>query len=369
MKALIVAGEASGDLYGGRLAASLLARNPSLQLAGMGSERMAEAGVNLLYDARSVSVVGVFEVASKLNHLRRAFHLLEEWVLREKPDFAVLIDFPDFNFRMARTLKKSQTKVYYFISPQIWAWRKNRVHFLKQHVDLMIPVLPFEKQLYEAAGVSVAYVGHPLAQMVREDLQKQPPFERGSNPLIGLMPGSRDSEVRRHLPILLNTVELIRRKLEVSAILIWPSSLPATHIPVPSTIQVVNENRYAAMKACDVMLVASGTSTLECAILGVPMLIVYRIGGFSWRLGKALVRVPYYGLVNWIAQKEVIPEYIQKRMNPELLAAEALDLLTTESKREQMRLHLAQITESLGPDGAIERAVDAILARVRRDVE
>jgi lipid-A-disaccharide synthase len=365
MKALIIAGEASGDLYGGQLAASLLARDPSLQLAGMGSERMADAGVHLLYDARSVSVVGVFEVASKLKHLRRAFHLLKEWALREKPDFAVLIDFPDFNFRMARTLKKLQTKIYYFISPQIWAWRKNRIHFLKQHVDLMITILPFEKQLYEAAGVSVMYVGHPLAQMVREEVQQQPPFERGSKPLIGLMPGSRDTEVRRHLPLLLSTVELIRRKQEVSAILIWPSSLPATHIPVPPTIQVVHENRYAAMKACDLMLVASGTSTLECAILGVPMLIVYRIGGFSWQLGKALVRVPYYGLVNWIAQKKVVPEYIQKHMNPELLAADAMELLTTESKREEMRSNLAQITDSLGPDGAIERAVDAILERVQ----
>lgn len=362
MKALIIAGEASGDLYGGKLAASLQARDPSLHLAGMGGECMASAGVHLLYDARSVSVVGVFEVASKLSHLRQAFHRLKTWAQQEKPDFAVLIDFPDFNFRMAKVLKKLNTTIFYFISPQIWAWRKNRIHFLKRHVDRMITILPFEKALYEAAGVNVTYVGHPLAQIVREELATQPVFvpEGEGKPLIGLMPGSRDVEVRRHLPLLLKAMERIHLKQPASAVLIWPPSLSISGVSVPPSIQIVRENRYAAMKACDLMLVASGTSTLECAILGVPMLIVYRVGGFSWQLGKALVRVPYYGLVNWIAQDKVIPEYIQERMDPELLAADAIALLTTDSKRDEMKKHLAQITESLGPDGAIERAVTQI---------
>lgn len=364
MKALIVSGEASGDLYGGRLASALKLRFPSIQLTGMGGGQMTAAGVQLLQHYGDITVVGVFEVASKLRKLRRALVRIQDWITSNRPDFAVLIDFPDFNFRLAAFLKKQGIKVFYFISPQIWAWRKNRIHFLKDNIDLMLCVLPFEKQLYESAGVPVEYVGHPLVEIVREQVAQQPVFTRSETPLVGIMPGSRDVEMRRHLSVLLETVQLLQQRTTINSLLIWPPSLDPIFYNIHSNVLIIRENRYAAMKACDLMIVASGTSTLECAILNVPMMIVYRVSGISWQLGKVLVRVPYYGLVNWIAGDQKVPEYIQSRMNPELLATEAAELLSHPEKRQQMKSDLAQIVDSLGTSGAIERAVAAIAARI-----
>ncbi len=364
MKALIVAGEASGDLYGGALGATLKRRIPSLRLAGMGGHKMAASGVEILFDSRSVSVVGVFEVFGKLVHLRQAFSRLRSWIEAESPDFAVLIDFPDFNFRLARVLRKHRVPVFYFISPQIWAWRKNRIFFLRDHIDLMISILPFEKELYEKAGVRVVYVGHPLVEMVRNEAAAQPAYPRSERPLIGIMPGSRDVEVSRHLQLLVDTISLIRKSRNIDSVLIWPPSLQASGYAVPSDIAVVTENRYAAMQACHLLLVASGTSTLESAILGTPLFIVYRVSPLSWKLGKLLVKVPYYGLVNWIAGTKCIPEYMQSRMNPALLAADALRFLDDPSQQKKIKEQMQTIVDALGPPGAIERAVDAIVARL-----
>jgi lipid-A-disaccharide synthase len=362
MKALIVAGETSGDIYGAQLASVLCERIPDLQVSGMGGDRMQETGIELLYHHRSIAVVGVLEVVSKLRNLRQAFRTLAEWVEENSPAFAILIDFPDFNFRLARLLKKRGIKIFYFISPQIWAWRKTRIHFLKKHIDLMITILPFEKALYDAEAIPSTYVGHPLVEIVRTEIQTQKPYDRGDKPLLGLMPGSRDVEVRRHLPVLLETAELLRRQTKVDVLLIRAPSLHSDLYTVPSYIQVVSTDRYAAMKACNFMIVASGTSTLESAILNVPFLIVYRVGGFSWNLGKFLVRVPYYGLVNWIAQKKIVPEFIQKNMRPELLARETLLLLNDPAALQKLKTDLSAVVDSLGPPGAMNRAADAIVS-------
>lgn len=364
MKALVVAGEASGDLYGGKLAKILVEKIPDLSLSGMGGETMRQAGVHLLFDYRSVTVVGVFEVFRKLRQLRQAHSLIKNWISNEKPDFAILIDFPDFNFRIARLLKKAGIKVIYFISPQVWAWRKNRVRFLKDHVDLMITILPFEQSLYEKAGVEVKYIGHPLVEIVREEVAHEPPYSRGDRPLIGIMPGSRDVEMKRHLPLLIETVSRLRTTLSLDSLLIWPPSLVPEKFEIPSWLSIVRDHRYSAMKACDLLLVASGTSTLESAILEVPLMIVYRVSWISWQLGKILVKVPYYGLVNWVAQRKCIPEYIQNDMDPEKLAFDAGQLLQNVSRRIQMKKDLKEIVRSLGPEGAMERAAMEILRKL-----
>lgn len=364
MKALIVAGEASGDLYGGKLAQILKEKIPDLKLSGMGGEVMRQAGVELLFDYRSVSVVGIFEVFQKLRHLRQAHSYIKNWISTERPDFAILIDFPDFNFRIASLLKKAGIKTIYFISPQVWAWRKNRVRFLKQHIDLMISILPFERSFYEEAGVEVKYVGHPLVEMVREQVFREPPYARSRIPLVGIMPGSRDVEMQRHLPLLLATVSKIKDSMEVEPLLLWPPSLPTGQFEIPPWISIVSQNRYSAMRACDLLLVASGTSTLESAILEVPLMIVYRVSWISWQLGKILVRVPYYGLVNWVAQRKCIPEYIQDEMDPARLASDAIRLLKDEADREQMKKDLRSIVDALGPAGAMERAANEILRKV-----
>ena len=363
MNVLIVAGEASGDLYGGQLASHLHQRLPGLVLSGMGGDQMREAGVEILYHHHAVSVVGVFEVFSKLQHLNDASRRLKRWILQNKPAFAILIDFPDFNFRLARFLRLHKIPIVYYVSPQLWAWRKNRIHFLKDHVDLMISILPFEEALYREVGVPVVYTGHPLVEMVSREVAGQPIYQKKDKPLIGIMPGSRDVEVRRHLPILEEAVSLMRKQMDVDTLMICAPSIRYDQYSVDSVVQQVKENRYAAMKACDLLLVASGTSTLEAAILGTPLFIVYKVGGLSWQLGKFLVRVPYYGLVNWIAGEKLIPEYIQNRMNPELLARDALAFLKDQVAGDRMRQDLMRIVESLGPPGAIERAVDAILTR------
>ena len=366
MKALIVTGEASGDLYGGRLAEALHRRVGTIQLAGMGGSHMEQAGVQLLYHYGHVAVVGVFEVFGKLKHLRTAYRKIRDWILSERPAFAVLVDFPDFNFRIARLLKSQGIKTFYFISPQVWAWRKGRVRFLRSHVDLMISILPFERDLYEKSGVPVEYVGHPLVEIVRKEVACQPEFPRGELPRLGLMPGSREVEVRRHLPVLLETLKLVRSRQEVESFLIWPPSFPPADGPIPGDVRIIHENRYAAMASCDLLLVASGTSTLECAILAAPLLIVYRVTAISWLLGKALVRVPYYGLVNWIAGRMIVPEFIQDRMNARELAGQALEYLKAPERRERMKADLRRVVESLGPAGAIDRAVNAILSRVNQ---
>jgi len=362
MKALIVAGEASGDLYGGELAEILKTRISELSLYGMGGSRMKEAGIRLLYDCRDVSVLGFFEVPAKLSRLRSAFKRIQAAVEKDRPDFAVLIDYPGFNFRLADCLKKIGIRIFYFISPQVWAWRKKRMFFLKDHVDLMICILPFEKSLYEEIGAKVIYVGHPLVEIVRKEVATQSPYPKTDHPLIGIMPGSREIEVSRHLPVLTETIQRIKSKREIDAILMWPPSLEISRFEIGKDIKPIMNERYAAMKACDLLLVASGTSTLEAAILGTPLFIVYRVGGLSWQLGKALVRVPYYGLVNWIAQEKVIPEYMQKQMDPDRLAADCLAFLSDPSKAQVMKKDLARVVESLGPSGALERAADAILA-------
>jgi lipid-A-disaccharide synthase len=323
---------------------------------------MQESGVNLLFDYSSVAVIGVFEVFSKLKHLKKAFSLLQSWTLKEHPDFAILIDFPDFNFRMARRLKKQGIKVFYFVSPQVWAWRKNRVHFLRDHVELMICVLPFEKSIYEEAGVPAVYCGHPLVEIVREEVSKQQPYTVSKRPLIGLMPGSRDVEIDRHLPVMLETAKKIRELRDAETVIMWPASV-ALPQDEPG-VQIVHENRYAAMKACDFLIVASGTSTLECAILGVPLLIVYRVSPISWQLGKVLVRVPYYGLVNWIAGEKIVPEFMQDQMNADELVRASMRILENPEVAERMKRGLEKVVESLGPSGTMERVVNEIVQRL-----
>lgn len=364
MKALIVTGEASGDLYGGRIATILQSRFPGIELAGMGGHHMQEAGVRLLFDYSSVAVIGVFEVFSKLKNLHHAFSLLKQWVQEQHPEFAILIDFPDFNFRMARFLKKLEIKVFYFISPQVWAWRKNRVNFLRNHVDLMICVLPFEKSIYEEAGVPAVYCGHPLVEIVQEDLSKQPQLEIHTHPVLGLMPGSRDLEIGRHFPVMLDAAQRVYEARGGETLLIWPPSLKSPSFDIPTWVRVVQQNRYAAMRACDLLLVASGTSTLECAILGIPLLIVYRVSAVSWQLGKVLVRVPYYGLVNWIAGEKIVPEFMQDRMNPDDLYQATLALLDNPEEIQRMKGNLRKVVESLGTPGAIQRAVEEIALRL-----
>jgi lipid-A-disaccharide synthase len=364
MKALIVTGEASGDLYGGRLAIELQKRLPGIQLAGMGGHHMHDAGVHLLVDYSNVAVIGVFEVFSKLKHLHNAFSLLKRWVTDQHPDFAILIDFPDFNFRVARFLKKSGIKVFYFISPQVWAWRKNRVNFLRDHIDLMICVLPFEKTIYEEAGVPVVYCGHPLVEIVQQELSKQPACEIQKHPAIGLMPGSREIEISRHLSLLLGAAEKIQKARNGETLVMWPPSVHQEKSELPASVRVIQDNRYAAMTACDLMLVASGTSTLECAILGIPLLIVYRVSPMSWQLGKVLVRVPYYGLVNWIAGEKIVPEFMQDRMNPDELYQAASNMLDRPDEIQNMKQNLKKVVEMLGPPGAIQRAVGEIVSRL-----
>ena len=364
IKALIVAGEASGDIYGSALAVELNSRIPDLKLFGMGGDRMEEAGVDLLFHHTKVSVVGVFEVFSKLQKLRQAYALLTDWIRENSPRFAILIDFPDFNFRLVQFLKKRGIRVFYFISPQIWAWRKGRIHFLKKHIDLMVSILPFEKDLYEKEGIPMTYVGHPLVEIVEKEVTLQPAFAKTEKPLLGLMPGSRDTEVERHLPIMLKTAAVLRNRMDLDVMLIQAPGLQSPSVALPSYVQQITTDRYASMKVCDFMIVASGTSTLEAAILKVPFVIVYKVGPVSWWLGKFLVRVPYYGLVNWIAEKKVVPEFIQNEMQPGLLADQAARYLTDRLARESMRSDLTEIVKKLGPPGAIQRAADAILALV-----
>ncbi len=359
---MIVAGEASGDQHGAKLADALTALDSRLTLFGIGGDHMRAAGVRVAVDARQLAVVGLTEVASKLPGILRGWRAACRLLAEGRPDLLILIDFPDFNLRLARHAKRLQMKVLYYISPQIWAWRRQRVRQIRRRVDHMAVILPFEADFYRRHGVRVSFVGHPLMD------HDAPPGEGPTRaapdtpPSIGLLPGSRDSEVGRLLPAMLGAAVRLQERLGVKVLLSCAASVDPYLVarliaPYRHRLQmdIVGGRPQRIFRSADLLIAASGTVTLEAALWGAPMLIVYRVSPLSYLLGKALIRVPHIGLVNLIAGRRVVPELIQQAVNPALIAAEASSLLTQPTRRERMRAGLAKVKKRLGAAGASMR--------------
>jgi lipid-A-disaccharide synthase len=370
---MMVAGERSGDIYGAAVARALQARLPGLEVFGCGGEAMRQAAVDTVVDAHQIAIAGITEVVSGIPRVYRAFHQLLEEVDRRQPQLAILIDFPDFNLRLARQLKERRIPVVYFVSPQVWAWRKGRVQKLKERVAKMIVIFDFEEEIYKQAGVPVEYVGHPLVDMVRPHLTRQEFFAKvgldASLPTIALLPGSRQKEVTANLPVMLDAATrlTLNRKLQfvvAEAPSIEPRWLETTLLECyvgRATVRTAAHVTYDALQHSDLAVVASGTATLEAAIRERPMVVVYRVSALTWLVGKLLVNVPYYSMVNILAKKELVPELMQRDFNAANVAARVEYLLDHPEAREEMIRGFQALRPRLGQGGAIERAADAMV--------
>ncbi len=366
---MIIAGEASGDMHGARLVRAMQALDPGLSFSGIGGNALRAAGVRIKVDNSKIAVVGVSEVISKLKILRNALQVAKEALKRSRPDLLIVIDFPDFNLRVARAAKKLGVPVMYYISPQIWAWRAGRVKKIKRVVDHMVVIFPFEVPLYERCHVPVTFVGHPLLDSVHSKISEGiREASRGNNLVLGLLPGSRNEEIMRLLPTMLQAGELISKEIVGIRFIIAVAS-SVDRALVESMIQEEGAQSFSlsdkvqdVLNEATLVITASGTVTLEAAIAGTPMIVVYRVSRFSYWLGKRLIRVEHIGLANLVAGRRIVPELLQHQATPENIAQEALRLLQDESRLVEMRRQLHYVAKSLGAPGASRRAAEVAMS-------
>jgi len=363
---MIVAGEASGDMHGANLVREMLNLDPALNFYGIGGNRLSEEGVELLANASDMAVVGLTEVVSKLGSILKIMGMMKRSLDERRPDIVILIDYPDFNIPLAKAAKKRGIKVFYYISPQVWAWRKSRIGQIKKTVSKMAVILPFEVEMYHQKGFGVNYVGHPLLDMVKLNYSKQESRKKfglsEDKITIGILPGSRTSEVRILMPELLRAAQILKREMpDLQFILPLADTLEETSVTEIISgfnvdVKVVSGHTYDVVSCADLALVASGTATLETALLGVPMIIVYKISLLSYFIGRLFVHVKNIGLVNIIAGKTIVPELIQGDASGMRIAAESLSILKNGERRQKMIKELEAIRARLGEPGAARRA-------------
>src|ERR1700723_960782 len=366
---LISAGEASSDMYAARLAIALRERTGA-SFFGMGGPRMAEAGVELLADYHEVAVVGIAEVLHKIPSVVRVQRRLAREAVQRRASLAILVDSPGTHLGVARRLKKHGIRVGYFIGPQVWAWRSGRVRVVKRRVDRMVVIFPFEEKIYRDAGIPVDFVGHPLADVVKASMARLEFLERhglaADRPVVALLPGSRRGEVRRNFPAILEACKLLTAKSGAA------SQPQFVHAAAPGlgldpslaaagpgfTVTRIEGETYNTLAAADCAIVASGTATIEAALLGTPMVVVYRVAPLTASILRHMVHTPFFSMVNLVAGRRVVPELIQNDFPPAAVAAEVSRLLDSRAACEEMKTALVGVRTSLGSGGAIERAAD-----------
>jgi lipid-A-disaccharide synthase len=375
LRVFISAGESSGDLHSSKLIEKLKQKR-DVSVEAVGGRRMAEAGAQIIYPMDELAVVGLSEVLVKLPALMRAFFMLKRHWKRRKPDLFIPVDFPGFNLRLARTARSMGIPVVYYIGPQVWAWGAGRLRTLKKTVDKMVVVLPFEKDLYEQHDIPVEYVGHPLVDSVAPGVDSAG-FRRSCGldanaPLVGLLPGSRWHEVSRLLPPMLRAFkDLKKRHPACGAAIGLADTIPQSQTSmlareVGMNLPVIAGRTYDLMEASDVLLAASGTVTLEAALLKTPMVIVYGMSKLSWAVARRVVKTESVGLVNIVAGRRVMPEYLQNDIVPSRLAKEMESMLFDRSRRQALLDELDRVKNLLGAPGASERAAGAALETVKR---
>lgn len=374
LQLLAVAGEASGDLHAARLLTELARIEPDVSVFGLGGDEMRAVGVATVADSSEISVVGLVEVLKILPRARQIFAALLAEVDRRKPTAALLVDFPDFNLRLAKELSRRGIPVVYYVSPQVWAWRKRRVRRIARDVARMLVLFPFEVEFYRRHGVDAVHVGHPLVDEVPPLPQiwdRPDPHPAGEPFRIALLPGSRRSEVEVLLPLQLGALAALAKKLPVVGRIIQAPTisrrsierhLAATGLGADSfpPVEIVDAQRFAAIADSHLALCASGTATLEVGLLGTPMIVCYRLSAWTYRLARLLVKLPHVSLVNLVLERSAVPEKLQHEADPGHLAAEAERLLLDPAAIAVMRSHLAELRGRLGVGGASERAARAV---------
>ena len=364
---MISAGEASGDLYASALARVLLARHPDWELFGCAGPRMLEAGVRPVMDQSKLHVVGLVEVLTHIPGIWREYRKLVAVAQQKRPAVAVLTDSPDFHLRVARQLASAGIPVVYLVAPQAWAWRSGRVKQMRRDIRQLLCIFPFEEKWFGDRGVNTVYIGHPLARQVQPTLEKAEFCQRHgldpARPLVALLPGSRPGEIRRHLPPVLEAVEKLRDTGAQFAIGAPPGTNPRIFVNQlgSASIQVIVGETWNLLYAADVALAASGTVTMEAAMLSTPMVTFYRVSGVSWRMGRWLVRTPFFTMVNLVAGRKVVPELMQSEANGTRMAEETRALLTDPVRRAAMRDALAEVAGRLRTaHDPIELAADIV---------
>lgn len=378
---LIVTGEASGDLHGSNLVKAMQDRRGDLSFSGMGGEEMEAAGVEILFDAKKVSVVGVAEVFSHLGDIIAAQKILRRFLAAKRPDLMIIIDLPDFNLMLAKTARKLGIPVFYYICPQVWAWRSGRVKTIAERTNRVGVILPFEEKYLRDRGVEAEYVGHPLLDSVNADLSR-PQFivkhgltAKGSDSdertLVGLLPGSRSKEIAFLLPTFLQAAERLQQKSQRQLTFLIPLASTISEQELIDQglhefqqrldLHVIRGDRYNLMAACDAVVAASGTVTLELALLDTPMVVTYKLAPLTYFLGSLLIDLEFFSLVNLIAEQEVVPELLQKEVCPEQISIQLLSLLEDQAKRQKMLAGLETVRRQLGGAGASGKAAELAL--------
>jgi lipid-A-disaccharide synthase len=372
---LLSCGEASGDLYAGALVEALRRREPDIDVFGLGGERFAAAGGRLIADFHGMSVTGLAEALSVVPRSIATLRKLTRAARERTPHALVVIDYPDFNFRLMRSIKKQGIPVVYYISPQLWAWRPGRIKLMKRSVDLVLPIFPFEADLYQRHGIEVRFVGHPLIDIAKPRLTREAFLKKlnldPARPVLALLPGSRKNELERLAPVIASAVPAIAARVpglqfvvarapNLNDGLFEPFGLSSV------TIRIADVQTDDVLNACDAAVTASGTATVQAALHGKPMVVLYKLSPATYRLGKGLAKVDMYAMVNLIAGRRVVVELIQDDCTPAAVADEAVRLLTDAPYRRGMSAALDEVRRELGGPGASDRAAEAILEMVPR---
>lgn len=370
-RVLIITGEASGDQHAAQLVKTVLKEKPEIRFSGIGGKAMKQAGVDILVDSADLAVVGLVEVLIHYRTLRRALEQMKQQLREDQPDLLILVDYPDFNLRLAKTARELGIKVLYYISPQVWAWRRKRVFTIRERVNMMAVVFPFELPFYQSAGVPARFVGHPLAHEAHSELTRdQAALSFGldpEHPIVGLFPGSRRSELHRLLPIQLEAARRLKSEMPNLQFILPCASTLNDEIIQPYlqdnalNITCVSANFYDVIQSCNAIASASGTATLEIALMGKPLVVIYRVNPISYMIMRRLIKVDHIALCNIVAGKRIAKELIQNEVTPGTIALELKQLLTDDAYTSSMRESFADLKQQLGSEHCSSNIADLTL--------